>query len=474
MAFYSEGSGKAIDIVDFAPDLDPRANKGFGTILDMTNAVPSIAGYRSRPSPVAQSDQLPETPLGAYIALYSDGSTSVFAGGANHLWRLVGGTWVQADTVSSYGVSSGARWRFTQFNDDVIATNQSVTSPQVATGIAGTFTNLTGNPPANPHTIIAVGEGVMAFAGTNWYFSAVGSDNNWTPNLQTQAGFGPLTDFPGPIVAAAPFFRTAIVFKMQAAWILTFIGADTIWQNQLIANATGTWNQECVVLGPEQVAFLGNDDFWVTQGYAPTRIPNNLKEWFFLNLYRDNPQKYNPIYLFKSWSWYDPENAIYYWHFVSNKAPYPGGVCDRYVAFNIRAQRWGTGYLLTPCVVPNTQPGRTTGLYFDVNNVLQSWSGPPGAMTLLTGFAGDESKLSQLMKVRICYANGMEPASENIQPFHVNTVGEQPIVGPVPILGADDWFNFRQYDRFHQLLVTTTGMTEITGFAGEARVGGTR
>ncbi len=35
------------------------------------------------------------------------------------------------------------------------------------------------------------------------------------------------------------------------------------------------------------IAFLGTDDFYITTGSTPQRIPNNLKEWFFATANRD-------------------------------------------------------------------------------------------------------------------------------------------------------------------------------------------
>lgn len=475
MPLYQAGNGKFQPIADFQPDVDPTTP---GIILDEWNAVPSMAGCRARPAPAQFAPALPERPLGGYIALYGDGTLSVVAGGPTHLYRLVAGAWVVADTTGPF--STTQKWRFSQFNDDLIAVNGGVTNAQVAAGAAGTFHNLTGGPPTNLVTAISVGGVFVGYKGAAWANSAAGTDNNWTPDVQTQAADGTLYDYPGNITAASPFFRTQVVWKGASMYVLAYVGADTIWQNQLASNATGTWGQECVVQSPEAIYFIGNDDFWTTQGYAPTRVPNNVKEWFFRNIYRDIHN--NPIYLQDTWSWYDPENAVVYWHFVSKAAPYPPylprgvdpGTADRYLAYNVRSQRWGTGYLNTVCVIGNTQPGLTNGMYFDTNFVLQSWTGAPTTMGLLTGFVGDQSKLSQLQRVRPGYADGLYPTSDQITPLATYVLGKPAIVGLPFIKGQDDWHNGRSYSRYHQVHLTTVGDTEVTGFAAELRIGGNR
>ena len=134
-------------------------------------------------------------------------------------------------------------------------------------------------------------------------------------------------------------------------WLGTFTGAPYIWNFQLISAETGTWGQECVCVLPDSIAFLGIDDFYVTTGYTPTRIPNNIRRWFFDNV--DMTQIQNTS------SWYDAMNATVFWHWVSKNSPSPS-FQDRWVGFNVRVGKWSTGYLLADTVIPNTVPCRTS------------------------------------------------------------------------------------------------------------------
>jgi hypothetical protein len=461
---------------DYAPDY-PSITPGL--ILDMAGALPTIAGYRARNAAAQYAPALPETPLGGYVALYSDGSLSVLAAGALHIYRLTAGAWVIADTTGPFNATEP--WNFTQFNDDVIAFNGSITHTQVAAGVGGTFVNLGGSPPNNMFTGISVGGVLVGYVGPSWANSAAGTDDNWTPNVQTQAGSGTLYDYPGNVVAAASFFRMQIVFKPASMYILSYIGQDTIWQNQLASNATGTWGQGCVVVGPEAVYFIGNDDFWLTQGYAPTRMqglngPNGVKQWFFRNVYRD--VNGNPIYLANTCGWYDPENAVVNWHWVSNQAPYLG-VPDRILSFNVRNNRWAADYINARYVIPNTQPGLTSGLYFDTNNVLQSFNTTPTTMGLLTGYMGDSSNMTALLKAKPIYMASESnqiglPVTEQLTPLSVYVLGDTDTVGNPGTLAADGYYYFRDTNKYHRLHQVTTGPTEITGWSYEARLAGTR
>ena len=464
------GSGQEVPFYDFAPDLNATTP---GIILDASSAIPTIKGYKARPSAVQISQALPQLPTGAYVALYSTGRTAVLAGTAGALFELQSdGTWLQLS--SGVGPTSPAQpWIFTQFSDDVIATSAGNTNMQVSAG-PGTmpFAPLGGSPPTNAVTAISVAGFVAAYKTDQWFNSAAGSDNNWAPNVQTQAAFGFLYDYPGAIVASAALFRNQIVWKQNSTWMLTYVGGSSVWSSQVLSANTGTWGQGCVCAMPTAIAFLGTDDFYITQGAAPQRIPNSMKEWFFALVHKDSNN--NPDLLNVTSSWYDPLTATCYWHFVSNQPPYPG-VPDRYVAWNSRSGRWAPGYLNTPLVVGNTQPGRQAGLYFDINGALWQWSGAPSPMFILTGYQGDQDNLTQLQKVRVSYTQGEYPTTQTCTPMHVYRMGDYPVVDPPATFNQlDGWFNLRATDRYHQVQISTVGPCEIFAMAYEGRLAGVR
>ena len=460
------GQGQEVPFYDFAPDLTLTTP---GIILDASNAVPTVKGYKARNSPQQIAPALPltgggatETPLGAYVALYSNGQTSILAGTATRLFRLVGGAW----TAIGSGYTATWPWVFTQFADDVLATSAGNPNIQVAVGPTGTYSNLAGSPPTNAATIISVAGFAAAYKTNEWFNSAAGSDSSWAPNVTTQAANGFLYDYPGNIVAAAALNRTQIVWKQNSMYLLTYVGGTQVWSSQILSAETGTFGQGCVCPMPTAIAFLGTDDFYICQGAAPSRIPNNMKEWFFITA--------DPNYLANVSSWYDPISATCYWHFVSLAPPYPG-MCDRYVGWNSRSGRWVPGYLDTNLVVWNTQPPQQqSGLYFDVNGALQAWTGAPTTMSLTTGFQGDQDNLTQLQKVRVSYTTGFEPTQELCIPMHVYRLGDTPTIEGPAVLANDGWHNLRATDRYHQVQISTVGPCEMMTLAYEGRLAGVR
>jgi len=487
---FKTGEAREIPFTDFAPDLERDAK---GIILDAQGAFPTVSGYQAFNQALPHIyGPLPETPTGATVGLYSTGAIQHFAGGYQHLYGLQGtmddpaSVWTQIDGLGPNAQFQAGKWRFAQYNDDMIAVGDMNVLPQVASGPAGGFGILPGGPPQGATIVLAVNSQVMMFVGNTWYVSAIGTDRVWVTNTgspingtQVQSGFAPITDFPGPVVAAQVLYRQVVVFKNQGIWLMSYVGGDAIWSVQIISDVNGTWTQECTMAIPEGIAFFGLDDFYLCTGYTPVRIPNNLKEWFF--------DTADPSQFAKMTSRYDPYHAIGYWHFVSKQPPF-AGVPDRFVAYNFRAKRWAPGYLNTPCVpIPNyhfTSNADINGFYFDTSNVLQTFRGPAGNMRILTGYMGEPGKITQLMAVRPKYTNF--PASESLQAFHVQALGRPDRQGSPATLGQDRWFYLRQSARYHRVQLEVSGsltMTgtenllagaEVTGFALQARETGDR
>jgi hypothetical protein len=231
-------------------------------------------------------------------------------------------------------------------------------------------------------------------------------------------------------------------------WLGQYVGGAPVWSFVPISGSCGTWSQECVVSLPDRIAFIGPDDFYTTTGYAPSRIPNHCKEWFF--------EVADPAQLGNASGRYDNANSCVYWYFVSVNAPHPG-VPDRFIVWNTRVNRWGTGYLITPSVPsPNSYPGLTTGLYFDQNNVLQTLTGPPQAMRIRTGWFGSASRRSQFQGVAPRWNISPQRSSVNI--FHAEDTGDAPLAGPATTQAPNGWFFGRQDDYYHYLQFNAQGV----------------
>lgn len=359
--------------------------------------------------------------------------------------------------------------QFGQFGDDVIVVGAG-TDPLVAANKSETFATLGGSPPSGATHIVVVGGQVLMFKGQDWYCSASGADNDWTPSLATLANTGTLYEYPGPIVGCSSIFRNALAFKKQAIWIGQQSGPPRSWNWHLISNQTGTWSQGCIINTPDSVKFLGIDDFYETRGYQPTRIPNNLAQWFFKTV--------NGVYIESTLGWYDALNSTCYWHFVSLNAPDPP-TCDMFVSYNVRAQRWCVGYLAVSSVpylnvaatqIPQPLSTRRPVLW-DGDFRAVRLSGDRESMTLTTGYYGTPGRRSQLMRTKFIYDK--YPTNEVVVPLHVKELGKADQQNGMAVLNNDGWHCTTQDDYYHKCVLETQGDCEVSAHAMELRPGGT-
>jgi hypothetical protein len=469
MAVFKSGQAQSVMLRDFSPDLPPNSP---GIILDAINAIPTLSGFRPMNNLTAIGDPLPNRPAGAIFAYYSNDTTALFAActtGSGILWRQLNtntGVW---QVLSGPTVNPPVPVRFTQFGDDVLMVGN-FDHVYYMPNRTNNITALTQSPAQQ--TVIAVaGLQAMAFGNSNppiqWNCSGAGDDTAWTPSVATLANNGPLADAPGPIVAAVPLYRNIVAFKKNVAFLGTQSGAPFSWSWQLISPQTGTWSQGCAVQIPDGVAFIGMDDFYVVTGYAPQRLPNNVKQWFFRTC--------DMNYITATLGWFDETNSCVWWHFVSVNAPAPP-TCDMYVSYNLRSHRWCVGhqdvsmvpYLqMAPGAVPNPS---NPAIIFDGNFVPKAFTGGPGGMSLTTGFYGDNGRLSQLMKLRPLYID--YPDSASVTPIHCNDLGQPGIVDNNMTQDHNGAFYGRQYARWHQWIHATKGDCEVTGYTPEFRVAG--
>ncbi|KKU98296.1 MAG: hypothetical protein UY28_C0004G0034 [Candidatus Amesbacteria bacterium GW2011_GWB1_48_13] len=469
MGAYTPGQAKEIPIGDFAPDL-PMDTPGI--ILDAVGARPTIAGFRPLPNLSEFGDALPTKPLGSYLAYYSDETTKLFAATEAGLWRLNGTSWVDAGVFPS----SLSHVQFTQFGDDVLCVGSGAVGNKrvlIAAAMGNTFSLIAGSPQ-NPTVIVAVGGQVLTFVGQTWFSSAAGDDTDWTADVATLAATGTLYDFPGPVIAASSVYRNALAFKKNGILLGQQSGPPFSWTWEPVSNLTGTWGQGCVVRGPSWVAFIGVDNFYMTTGYGPEPIPNNLASWFFRTV--------NRTYLPDTLSWYDSENSTIYWHFVSKNAALPP-TCDMFVSYNVRARRWCVGYLPISSVpylgtasvaLPVPVEANATVLFDGDYKPNRFFTGATsvGAMTLLTGYYGQPGELSQVLRARMKY--NTYPTLESLYPFYTNVLGQADSTNASAVVGGDGWHNMLQTGRYHRFRLATEGDCEVTALAIEGRAAGVR
>ncbi|MFP3638113.1 hypothetical protein [Paraburkholderia sp. SIMBA_054] len=468
--------------IGFAPDLDPTTP---GVILDCSALIPSIRGMRAAASPVsAGMPALSSAALGGSTLVKLDNTKRLIVGTTTKLYEEGSGAWNDVTRASgAYTTPVSGAWRFAQFGNVTLATNNADVLQSSQTGV---FADIAGAPKA---AIVEVVAGFVFLFNTTdpingarpdgWWNSGLFDQTIWTPSQATQSANGRIIDTPGDIRAGRALGPDIVVYKETSMYYGTYQGPPIIWAFNVISNQIGTPCQEAVVSIGTAHLFLGNDNFYIFDGTRPQPIGDQVKNWFFRN---QNPQFKQLVR-----SVHDRANSLVYWYYVSNQST---GAIDSAVVYNYKTNRWGKADRAIECAVDFINGQITwTGLgtlanhwsdmpqvpwdspfwtsvalqpsIIDTTHTIQTLTGSATQSSLTTGDFGDDEMYSLLQYVRLRCAQ--DPASASMSTQHRDTLGGTFTPG-VSTTYADGKFDVDVSDRYHRALMTFQGDCELLGF----------
>lgn len=470
-------------LIGFAPDIDPTTP---GVVLDCTNMVPSIRGMKAAPSLVNPGmPALPSKVLGGATLVKLDNTSRLIVGTQTKLYEEIAGAWNDVSRVSSaYTGAASSVWRFTQFGNATVATNDADVLQQSTTGA---FSDITGAPKAA--IIETVAGFVFAFNtvdptyGTRpdgWWNSGLYDHTVWTPSQATQCANGRIIDTPGEIRAGRALGPDIVVYKETSMYYGTYQGPPIIWAFNVISNQIGAPCQEAVVSIGTAHLFLGNDNFYSFDGTRPTPIGDSVKNWFF----RDQNRSYKQTVV----SVHDRLNSLVYWYYVSTQST---GAIDSAIVYNYKTGQWGRANRAIEAAVdfingqitwstlgtiadvwqdlpavPYNSPFWTSVAtqpsIIDTTHTIQTLTGAAGQSAITTGDFGDDESYSLLQYVRMRFAQ--DPTSATMSTQERTTLGGLFTPGITTDL-YDGKFDVDASARYHRALMTFQGDCEVIGYS---------
>jgi hypothetical protein len=317
----------------FEPDLDAIV-QGFmerqiaaqsqSLLTDCNWVYSTLGGFKNMPALAQIGPALPSKAFGAFAAEIQNAYLIVLATN-NQLYFFNNGILVsQALTLAN----TANPWSFTVYGTDLLATD-GVDPVQVSIN-GGAFGALAGSPPI--FSIVEATDfslfGIVPISNEYWFTL---NDTVWTPSIATATGFATLSSTAGIIVAAKELLGGISMFKRNALHYGTYQGPPFYWGFQTISNKVGTLGPNSVVTVDTMQYFVGPDDFYQFDGYSLSRIPNNLRKWFFANM--------DSNFAANIFATYDqPRGQVVFW-FPSINAN-PKGVFDSNVAFSTLTGKW--------------------------------------------------------------------------------------------------------------------------------------
>lgn len=320
-----------------------------------------------------------------------------------------------------------------------------------------------------------------------WACSGLYDQTNWVPSQQTQCANGIIIDQPGAITAGKALGTNIIVYKAQSMFYGVYEGPPVIWAFNQISPNVGTPAQECVVGVGARHIFLGTDkQVYEFDGTIPTPIGDEVHEWLVAN--------WSSTFQSTVQSYYDQQNSLIYWYFVSTNSPVAGQI-DTCLVYNHRTGKFGRADLTIEATVQaisgqitwqgmGALPGVTTwetlpqipynspywaqstpqqGI-IDTTHKLNQLNGVSAASTLTTGWFGDDSEYLGWSGVLPRFMQ--QPASctgvANTQ--HSLGMVATPTQWPLgPFYDGELSGDFA--DRYTQIALSFTGNHEILGFS---------
>ena len=139
-----------ISFGQWLPDQPVTSNKG---VIEAKNCIPSADGYRSFNSLSPYSGVATNKILGALASKDFDDNNAIYAGDSGKLYKFNSANSSLTDISKSggYSTATGNKWRFTQFGENVIATNYSDNIQKIVSNASGLFSDLSADAPNRPN-----------------------------------------------------------------------------------------------------------------------------------------------------------------------------------------------------------------------------------------------------------------------------------------------------------------------------------
>lgn len=354
---------------EWLPDQPDTQNSG---VTVATNVIPAAQGYRSMNSFVAYSEAATAKIKGIFAAKDADGNAKLFAGDEGKLYLHNTGT-NALDNISksgspAYDLSSGEKWRFTQFGDDVIAVGGIGEEPQKFTlGTDSAFSNLSGTPPkadfiATVRDFVWVanidsGSGRLPF---RCYWSGFNNATSWTSGTD-QSDFQDLPDS-GAITGLVGGEYCTILCE-RAIYRATYAGLPLVWQFDKIDSQRGCAFSGSVCNAGSNVFFLADDGFYSFNGQQSAPIGSEKVNDFFINDFDTN-------YADRMSAAVDPINEIAMWSYTSTQSP--SGQPDKIIMYNYVLNKWSLAEIEADALSPMFTAGYTTDSLANIDTLVDN------------------------------------------------------------------------------------------------------
>ena len=308
-----------------------------GALNDAKNVVSQAIGYGPLPTAATFSAAASENLTTLVAGKTPANTTKLFAAGSTKIFDVSGvGALTNVSKSGGYTPNANSdRFRFTQFGNVIIGTNNSDPIQAYTLGTSTAFADLAAGAPVCKFLTVVRDFVVTAFttesstvypSRVRW--SGINDETAWGTSQVTQADFQDIPDG-GPIVGIRGG-EFGLVFMEKGISRMSYIGTPFIFQFDNISRGKGCIAAGSIAQTQGVTFFLSDDGFYLCDGQQIQGIGSEkVDRWFFANADESAFDSMSAAV--------DPVRKLIIWNFKTTFAQ------RQLIIYNFKTQKWTYG-----------------------------------------------------------------------------------------------------------------------------------
>jgi len=444
-----------------------------GALVDAKNVVSQALGYGPFPTAATFSAAASENLTTLVAGKTPANATKLFAAGSTKIFDVSGvGALTNVSKTGGYTPNaSGDRFRFTQFGNAIIGTNNSDPIQVFTLGTSTAFADLSGSAPKCKFltvvrdfvvTALTTESSTVYPARVRW--SGINDETTWGSSQVTQADFQDIPD--GGQIVGIRGGEFGLVLMEKGISRMSYIGTPFIFQFDNISRGKGCIAAGSIAQVQGVTFFLSDDGFYLCDGQQVTAIGSEkVDRWFFANADESGFDSMS--------SAVDPVRKLVIWNFKTTFAQ------RKLVIYNFNTKKWtygdaGTDYISDASTSATTLEGLDSisasidALTVSLDSILYmggkyflggtsgayvvTYNGANATANIVTGDlnAGGRSVVTLARPL-------IDGGSATVSVASRTLLSEQPSFGTAVAADSDNRVSLRGNGNYHQFQVVPTG-----------------
>jgi hypothetical protein len=308
-----------------------------GALNDAKNVVSQAIGYGPLPTSAIFSDAASEDLTTLVAGKTPSNTTKLFAAGSTKIFDVSGvGALTDASKAGGYTPNANDdRFRFTQFGNVIIGTNNNNPMQAYTLGTSTDFADLAAGAPICKYLTVVRDFVVTAFTteSSTLYpsrvrWSGINDETAWGSSQVTQADFQDIPD--GGQIVGIRGGEFGLVFMERGISRMSYIGTPFVFQFDNISRGKGCIAAGSIAQTQGVTFFLSDDGFYLCDGQQIQPIgAEKVDRWFFENADEGGFDSMSAAV--------DPVRKLIIWNFKTIFAQ------RQLIIYNFKTQKWTYG-----------------------------------------------------------------------------------------------------------------------------------